>query len=65
LQNGGTSIVVAWDGEKSDYTFATRTCASGKVCGHYTQVVWAKSKYLGCGYAYCPSEPYKNYWYRK
>jgi hypothetical protein len=24
------------------------------VCGHYTQVVWAKANKLGCGLAYCP-----------
>ena len=30
----------AWYNEKADYTLATNSCASGKVCGHYTQVVW-------------------------
>ncbi|XP_064611671.1 peptidase inhibitor 15-A-like [Liolophura sinensis] len=25
------------------------------VCGHYTQVVWAKSTKVGCGYAKCPT----------
>lgn len=28
-------------------------CQSGKMCGHYTQVVWAKTKFVGCGYKFC------------
>jgi hypothetical protein len=29
------------------------SCKPGKVCGHYWQVVWAKSKRVGCGVAAC------------
>ncbi|TPP59749.1 hypothetical protein FGIG_01588 [Fasciola gigantica] len=28
-----------WFGENSYYTFSNNTCASGKSCGHYTQVI--------------------------
>ena len=45
--------VDAWDNEKPDYTLSTNTCAAGKVCGHYTQVVWANSLKVGCGYTSC------------
>ena len=27
--------------------------ANSNGCGHYTQVVWAESSNLGCGYAQC------------
>jgi hypothetical protein len=42
------------DDEKPSYTYSTNTCAPGKVCGHYTQVVWAKSVRFGCGETFCP-----------
>eukprot|EP01018_Ginkgo_biloba_P006479 Gb_20957 [translate_table: standard] len=32
-----------WVGEKQDYDYASNTCAQGRVCGHYTQVVWKNS----------------------
>ena len=38
----------AWYNEKPDYT-----CASGKACGHYTQVVWKNSTTLGCAGVVC------------
>ena len=38
-----------WIAEEADYDYASNTCTEGKVCGHYTQVVWAKSTKLGCG----------------
>ncbi|WMV44847.1 hypothetical protein MTR67_038232, partial [Solanum verrucosum] len=39
--------------EKPNYNYATNQCASGKVCGHYTQVVWRNSVRLCCGRAHC------------
>ena len=30
--------MMKWYTEKPNYDFATQTCASGKICGHYTQV---------------------------
>ena len=30
--------ISAWYDEKADYNYPTKTCATGKVCGHYTQV---------------------------
>ncbi|KAF3790659.1 C-type lectin domain family 18 member A [Nymphaea thermarum] len=44
-----------WMAEASNYDYATNTCASGKVCGHYTQVVWRNSVRLGCAKVTCNS----------
>lgn len=29
------------------------TCQAGKVCGHYTQIVWNATTLVGCGYTQC------------
>ena len=44
-------VVALWGNEVNDYNYATNTCADGKVCGHYTQVVWRDSRKIGCGMA--------------
>ncbi|KAF8019720.1 hypothetical protein BT93_G0423 [Corymbia citriodora subsp. variegata] len=49
----GTGAVNMWVGEKSDYDYSSNSCAPGKVCGHYTQVVWRNSVRLGCAKAQC------------
>ena len=41
--------------EKEHYNFDTRTCATKK-CGHYTQVVKANSRYVGCAFRRCPDK---------
>ncbi|MCA9661403.1 MAG: hypothetical protein KC486_23895 [Myxococcales bacterium] len=46
--------VGAWAAEAADYDHGTNAC-SGFTCGHYTQMVWADTRYLGCGVAACPS----------
>ena len=33
-----TSLVRSWYNENQDYSYQTNSCASGAVCGHYTQV---------------------------
>jgi pathogenesis-related protein 1 len=38
-----------WLAEQSDWNTATAKCKPGKVCGHYTQVVWRKTTKIGCG----------------
>ena len=48
-----TNATTSWGSEKEDYTYASNTCAPGKVCGHYTQVVWNTSTEVGCGKAIC------------
>ena len=42
-----------WYDEKSDYDYDTLGCTAGKMCGHYTQVVWATSRQVGCAYHLC------------
>ncbi|PON86803.1 Ves allergen [Trema orientale] len=49
----GVDAVKMWVDEKVDYDHNSNTCAAGKVCGHYTQVVWRNSVRLGCAKVQC------------
>ncbi|ESR35958.1 SCP domain-containing protein [Citrus sinensis] len=49
----GTAAVSLWVAEKANYNYSTNTCAAGKVCGHYTQVVWRNSIRVGCARVQC------------
>eukprot|EP00486_Rosalina_sp_Unknown_P003111 CAMPEP_0201574326 /NCGR_PEP_ID=MMETSP0190_2-20130828/18760_1 /ASSEMBLY_ACC=CAM_ASM_000263 /TAXON_ID=37353 /ORGANISM="Rosalina sp." /LENGTH=499 /DNA_ID=CAMNT_0048002439 /DNA_START=91 /DNA_END=1587 /DNA_ORIENTATION=+ len=42
-----------WWNEHEDYDFATKY--SSGVTGHYTQMAWADTRYVGCGASICPS----------
>ncbi|KAL5509026.1 hypothetical protein EMCRGX_G004307 [Ephydatia muelleri] len=46
--------VTSWNNEKDYYNYDTNVCQTGKVCGHYTQLVWASSNKVGCGAFRCP-----------
>ena len=48
-----TKVTDAGGSEKANYTYSSNSCASGKVCGHYTQIVWKDSTEVGCGKAVC------------
>ena len=53
---GGTEflpqqIVNGWADEARDYDLASNKCKPGRVCGHYTQIVWRDTKQLGCAVA--------------
>ncbi|XP_022960609.1 pathogenesis-related protein PRB1-3-like [Cucurbita moschata] len=48
-----TNAVKLWVDEKQFYDYATNSCDSGKVCGHYTQVVWRNSIRIGCARVEC------------
>jgi hypothetical protein len=50
---GAAEIVELWAAEAADYDHATNTCAPGKVCGHYTQIVWRDTTALGCAVRTC------------
>jgi pathogenesis-related protein 1 len=54
----GTTAVTRWSAEVADYDYASNTCAAGKVCGHYTQVVWRASTQVGCARRDCPGLRY-------
>lgn len=47
------NVVTSWASEAADYTYSTNTCAAGKACGHYTQVVWRDSTKIGCAIKAC------------
>lgn len=44
-----------WVDEKQHYDFSSKYCRPGKICGHYTQVVWASSHKVGCAAQLCPN----------
>lgn len=49
------NAVKAWMDEKADYTYGATggSCAPGKACGHYTQVVWSTTTEVGCAAKTC------------
>lgn len=49
-----TQATDAWGSEVRNYSSTTNLCATGRVCGHYTQVVWRATTDIGCGQAVCP-----------
>eukprot|EP01084_Bolivina_argentea_P115799 205861_1 len=38
--------------ESNDYKWSDNTC-SYEHCGHYTQMAWGTTRYIGCGYSLC------------
>jgi len=50
-----TGAIKSWYDERKDFSFQANACQDGKICGHYTQVVWARSLKVGCGVARCPT----------
>lgn len=44
-------ILGLWEAESTNFTVQTCTCAPGKSCIHYTQVVWSTTSRVGCGKA--------------
>jgi len=52
----GADAVAGWASEEADYDYTHNTCSGS--CGSYTQVVWAASTKLGCGFRQCPSLTY-------
>ncbi|XP_012072761.2 pathogenesis-related protein 1 [Jatropha curcas] len=49
----GEEAVKMWVDEKTYYDYNSNSCAPGRVCGHYTQVVWRESVRLGCAKVTC------------
>ncbi|SCZ86835.1 CAP domain-containing protein [Nitrosomonas mobilis] len=48
-----TKVTDSWGSEKADYIYSSNSCRDGKICGHYTQVVWSETTEIGCGTAVC------------
>ncbi|XP_045397817.1 peptidase inhibitor 16 isoform X1 [Lemur catta] len=42
-----------WHQEREHYNLSAAACNPGQMCGHYTQVVWAKTERIGCGSHFC------------
>uniref|UniRef100_A0A3Q2ZBH6 SCP domain-containing protein n=1 Tax=Kryptolebias marmoratus TaxID=37003 RepID=A0A3Q2ZBH6_KRYMA len=47
--------VEKWFLERLDYSFQNNTCDEDKMCGHYTQMVWADTHRVGCALHFCNS----------
>jgi hypothetical protein len=45
--------VSAWASEAQYYDYPSNTCAAGKECGHYTQLVWSTTLRAGCAHSVC------------
>ena len=46
-------ITDAWADEKRDYRYRSNSCRRGKICGHYTQIVWRDTQEIGCAKTVC------------
>jgi pathogenesis-related protein 1 len=54
LQNiSPNKVVDDWGSERADYDHKNNLCAKGRMCGHYTQVVWKSTTTVGCAIAVC------------
>merc|ERR1711879_679385 len=42
-----------WAAEHVDFNHDDLSCTNGKMCGHYTQVVWENSVRVGCAITEC------------
>jgi pathogenesis-related protein 1 len=54
-------VVDDWCSERADYDYNNNSCATGKMCGHYTQVVWKSTTTVGCAVAVC-DESHEQVW---
>jgi pathogenesis-related protein 1 len=63
--NGGNArkaeeIVIDWASEEQNYNYSANSCNG--VCGHYTQVVWRKTKEIGCAVRTCKGGSTQQVW---
>lgn len=52
-QTATAGVVQGWGAEASFYDYGINSCAPGKQCGHYTQIVWRSTTQLGCATKEC------------
>ncbi|XP_040610820.1 GLIPR1-like protein 1 [Mesocricetus auratus] len=53
IQSTPKQIISSWYNESEHYNFENTTCS--KICGHYTQMVWANTLTVGCAVSNCPN----------
>nr|QOL11116.1 pathogenesis-related 1 allergen [Humulus japonicus]WHA03700.1 pathogenesis-related protein 1 [Humulus japonicus] len=51
-----TDVVNIWMEEEKNYSYETNSCVEGKMCGHYTQIVWKDTKKVGCARVVCDTK---------
>jgi len=44
------AAIDAWLNERIAYDTSACACQPGAVCGHFTQLIWESTLYVGCGY---------------
>ncbi|KAL2502169.1 CAP superfamily protein [Forsythia ovata] len=47
------NAAMAWVSERRWYNYWSNSCAHGKECGHYTQIVWRDTRKIGCARVIC------------
>jgi pathogenesis-related protein 1 len=50
---GQTDAAGNWLAEQPFYDYPSNSCASGHLCGHYTQIVWRETTEVGCAQTQC------------
>ncbi len=56
------AAAASWVAEEQYYDHATNSCATGQVCGHYTQIVWSTTTGVGCAHVSCTTNsPFPGY----
>jgi len=49
-------VVSSWVAERAFYDYGKNACRQGKVCNHYTQVVWRATTEIGCAKSFCSNQ---------
>jgi len=47
------TAALQWWSERDLFDYRSNSCEEGQVCSHYTQMVWAESRAIGCGMSIC------------
>ncbi|EEF29977.1 pathogenesis-related protein PR-1 [Ricinus communis] len=48
--------VTAWVSERKWYNYWSNSCYGHQECGHYTQIVWRKTRRIGCAKVTCSDD---------
>ncbi|XP_044464792.1 pathogenesis-related protein PR-1-like [Mangifera indica] len=48
--------VALWLSEKSSYDYSSNSCDGGSDCGHYTQIIWGRTRRIGCARVVCEDD---------